>query len=113
MFNIDISIHKDNFFSSSFFLDGQLFTFKFNYNAGYKFWSISIYDSQNNLFFATKIVCLFDFLSQHTHLQIPGGRIIFDTIYDYNQFPSENDFINKITTMKYISAEELLALKLI
>lgn len=107
MFNIDISNHQNNYFTIFAALESNYFEFKFNYNAGFDFWSLAIYFN-DSLILTTKIVCLFNFLAYFKYLSIPNGVIVFDTIYPSAvSYPTENDFIDKIVTMKYIPSAEL------
>lgn len=80
-------------------LDGTSYVLRFTYNGTYDYWSIGIYDEQENeIIPMTKIVPYYN-LFDYPYDDLPKGMMFCDTKQDVVH---ENDFKDRIAHIIYV-----------
>jgi hypothetical protein len=87
-------------------LDGTVYVLRFTYNSTYDYWSIGIYDEQENeIIPMTKCVPYFDIFGMYPYDDLPKGVLFCDS---KQGSVHESDFTNRIAHIVYMEEADLL-----
>lgn len=101
----DIIVPEGHDTMSRVTLSGTVYHMRFTYNGTYDYWSIGLYDEdQNPIIPMTKIVPHFN-LFDYPYSDLPKGALMCDSKQDAVH---ENDFRDKLAYITYIEPEDLL-----
>jgi len=90
-------------------LDAITYKLEFLYNSVANFWSMSIYDDDDNLLIAgVKIIPNYPLLTQYVNSSLPQGEIICEVSNTTEQI-TRDTFVKQEATLLYITESELAA----